>query len=111
MGKKDYWNSRAARATTTQFLKYVQHPELAGLLPVLYPDVFPNLAAYTADRADLVAILLTGIPTGIIPGFQNFTGTTHADMLRLNMAIPPAPTPNTAGSSAATSPGSRTAGA
>ena len=35
-------------------------PELAGLLPVLYPGVFPNLAKLTAARADLVAILLTG---------------------------------------------------
>ena len=37
---------RPARATRT-FAKYVNHPELAGLLPVLYPGVFPNLAAYT----------------------------------------------------------------
>ena len=52
----------------------MQQPELARLLPVLYPGVFPNLAGYTADRADLVAILLTGIPSGVVPGFQNFTG-------------------------------------
>ena len=54
-----------------------QHPELASLLPVLYPGVFPNLAALNASgasRADLVAILLTGIPPGIVPGFQNLTG-------------------------------------
>ena len=63
--------------------------EVAKLLPVLYPGVFPHLAALTADRADLLAILLTGIPQGIIPGFQNFTGPTQADMLRLNVAIPP----------------------
>ncbi len=36
-----------------------------------------------------MAILLTGIPTGVVPGFQNFTGTTQADMLRLNLAMPP----------------------
>ena len=36
-----------------------------------------------------MAILLTGIPPGIIPGFQNYTGPTLADVLRLNMAIPP----------------------
>ena len=36
-----------------------------------------------------MAILLTGIPEGIIPGFQNFTTTVPSDMLRLNMAIPP----------------------
>jgi hypothetical protein len=61
---------------------------VANLLPVLYPGVFPNLAAYTKARADLAAILMTGIPSGIIPGFQNFTGKTPADLLRLNLAIP-----------------------
>src|SRR5262249_6429689 len=71
--------------------------ELAKLLPVLYPGVFPHLAAHTADRADLLAILLTGIPPGIIPGFQNFTGTTQADELRLNVAIPPSAAPNILG--------------
>ena len=35
---------------------------------------FPNLAAYTKPRADLDAILLTGIPEGVVPGFQNYTG-------------------------------------
>ena len=35
---------------------------------MLYPGVFPNLAALTADRADLLAILLTGIPSRDRPG-------------------------------------------
>jgi hypothetical protein len=42
-------------------------------------------------------VLLTGIPSGIVPGFQNNTGGTLADQLRLNMAIPPAKTPNPGG--------------
>lgn len=88
LGKKDLWNTVHPRFDS-QFLKYYQTPELQRLLPVLYPNVFPNLAAYTKPRADLVAILLTGIPSGIITGFQNFTGTVQADYLRLNMAIPP----------------------
>jgi hypothetical protein len=88
MSKKDRWNSLTP-AQDSEFLQYVQHPELAGLLPVLYPGVFPNLKGLSAARADLVAILLTGIPSGIVPGFQNYTGTTYADELRLNMAIPP----------------------
>ena len=91
MGRKDEWNESFPQDDSA-FLQFVQHPELAKLLPVLYPNVFPHLSAYTAARADLVAILLTGIPTGIIPGFQNFTGQTQADLLRLNMAIPPAST-------------------
>jgi hypothetical protein len=89
MGDKDRWNALPAWEDS-QFEKYVQHPELASLLPVLYPGVFPNLAKLTAARADLVAILLTGLPAGIVPGFQNFTGKTLADQLRLNVAIPPA---------------------
>src|SRR6202158_4384184 len=96
MSKKDLWNSLPPKADG-QFLKYVQHPELAGLLPVLYPGVFPKLAGLTADRADLVAILLTGIPSGIVPGFQNFTGPTVADMLRLNVAIGPSSAPKILG--------------
>jgi hypothetical protein len=90
MGDKDRWNALPA-SEDKLFLKYVQHPELAGLLPVLYPGAFPNLAGLKAARADLVAILLTGLPAGIVPGFQNFTGSTYADQLRLNVAIPPAP--------------------
>jgi hypothetical protein len=88
MGQKDRWNALPAWEDG-QFLEYVQHPELASLLPVLYPGVFPNLAGLTAARADLVAILLTGLPAGVVPGFQNYTGKTYADQLRLNVAIPP----------------------
>jgi hypothetical protein len=96
MSKKDLWNSLPPSGDQA-FLKYVQHPELGGLLPVLYPNVFPNLAGLTAVRDDLVAILLTGIPSGIIDGFQNFTGPKLADVLRLNMAIAPAAAPNIKG--------------
>jgi len=101
MGKKDYWNSQAP-AGDSQFSSFYSNPQLAQLLPVLYPIVFPYLATYNAgppapNRADLVAILLTGIPPGLIAGFQNFTGTTQADMLRLNMAINPSTSPANTG--------------
>ena len=93
MARKDEWNALPP-SDDKSFAQYVAHPELAGLLPVLYPGVFPNLAALDAEgtaRADLEAILLTGIPEGVlpIPGFQNHTGDVQADMLRLNTAIPP----------------------
>jgi hypothetical protein len=96
LGQKDLWNATDPD-DDHDFAQYVKQPELARLLPVLYPGVFPNLAALTADRADLVAILLTGIPPGVVPGFQNFTGNTLADMLRLNLAVPPAASPNPLG--------------
>ena len=94
MAQKDYWNS-VPPAEDAQFASHVSHPELAGLLPVLYPGVFPHLASYVSSgqpRADLLAVLLTGIPTGVVPGFQNYTGSRQADMLRLNVAVPPTTT-------------------
>src|SRR6478735_4994892 len=96
MADKDRWNTVFPH-NDGQFAKYVAKPELAGLLPVLYPGVFPRLAAYKKDRADLLAILLTGIPTGVVPGFQNYTGGLQADMLRLNVAVPPTAKPNSLG--------------
>ncbi|HZM32142.1 MAG TPA: DUF4331 domain-containing protein [Acidimicrobiales bacterium] len=96
LSRKDEWNA-VGPDKESRFAQFVARPELAALLPVLYPTVFPNLAAYNKDRADLLAILLTGIPDGVIPGFQNFTGTTQADELRLNMAFPPSANPNRLG--------------
>ncbi|QIM21003.1 DUF4331 domain-containing protein [Phycicoccus sp. HDW14] len=96
MAEKDEWNAREPE-DDKRYAKYVARPELAGLLPALYPGVFPKLAAYTKDRADLLAILLTGIPAGVVPGFQNYTGTNQADMLRLNLAVPPTKKPNPIG--------------
>ncbi len=96
MAEKDEWNMTAPRHEA-RFATYVNHPELARLLPVLYPGVFPHLAAYSMARADLHAILLTGIPAGVVPGFQNYTGAVEADMLRLNVAVPPSMKPNDLG--------------
>lgn len=96
LARKDEWNADKPDGDS-EYAQYVARPELAALLPVLYPGVFPNLAGLNVDRADLLAILLTGIPDGIVPGFQNFTGSTQADMLRLNVAVPPASAPNRLG--------------
>jgi hypothetical protein len=96
MGSKDFWNTQSP-ADDKQFASYVAKPGLAELLPDLYPGVFPHLAGLNASgkaRADLEAILLTGIPAGIIPGFQNNTGSVQADMLRLNTAIKPSSDPS-----------------
>jgi hypothetical protein len=99
ISQKDLWNTLAP-SDDKRFAAHVANPELAERLPGFYPGVFPNLAklvqAGTA-RADLEAILLTGIPSGIVPGFQNFTGPVQADMIRLNTAIPPSANPNPLG--------------
>ena len=111
MAVKDRWNSQEP-ANDKQFAQYVLQPELANLIAnVLYPGAFPNLAAYIAakkPRNDLAAILLTGIPVGVVAGFQNFTGPIQADMLRLNVAVPPTPARTRSGSSPGTRPASRT---
>jgi hypothetical protein len=99
LGKKDLWNTLTPM-DDKQFAQYVTSPGLSALLNDLYPGVFPNLAALVASgapRADLEAILLTGIPSGIIPNFTNYTGPTLSDMLRLNTSIPPSSNPNILG--------------
>ena len=104
MAEKDAWNAHPPRGDKN-YAKYVNHPELAGLLVALYqkPDgstLFPHLKDYidkNMPRADLNAILLTGIPKNIIDGFQNYTGPIESDMLRLNLAIKPAKAPNNNG--------------
>jgi hypothetical protein len=97
MARKDEWNALDP-SNDKRFLSYVQHPELAKLLTVLYPKQFPNLEGLTAPREDLVAIFLTGLPPGIVEGFQNVSKKgVFAEMLRLNVAVPPAKKPNPLG--------------
>jgi uncharacterized protein DUF4331 len=87
LGQKDLWN-RSDPKNDAQFLNRYRSPELAGLVNLLYPGL-PDTP--TTGRDDLVAVLLTGVPT------LNFTGNTKADLLRLNTAVPPAATPNPLG--------------
>ncbi|SNY41146.1 DUF4331 domain-containing protein [Paractinoplanes atraurantiacus] len=72
-----------------RFADLVEHPDLAVLLPVDHPGHFPRLEALTARRSDLVAMLLTGIPDGLVDGLRTFTGDLQADMLRLDTTVPP----------------------
>ncbi len=85
--KKDYWNSQQPSGDS-QFAKYYKAPELAALVNVLYPTL-PN--ARTTNRDDLVAVLLTGLDLRNVGGPINLnkTGTTLADMLRVNTGIKP----------------------
>jgi Domain of unknown function (DUF4331) len=101
IGQKDFWNTQNPSGDT-QFAASYTDPLLAQLLPTLYPNVFPNLERYNTvpgsyatnahgpDRADLVAILLTGIPASVVPTAPTYSGTgVQADELRLNVAVPP----------------------
>ncbi len=108
MSRKDRWNA-IDPDQDSQFAKYVAQPELAGLLPVLYPGVFPNLAAYTKGPRRPARHPAHRDTGRCRAGFQNFTGTTQADLVRLNLAVPPSADPNSSASSPVTRPASRTA--
>jgi hypothetical protein len=70
-----------------QFLSYVTNPELPVLLNLLYGAQVPP-----TPRNDLVTVFLTGVP-----GLNQPANGTPCEMLRLNMAIPPARRPNRLG--------------
>lgn len=109
IGDKDRWNTLLP-ANDKQFAANYSNPLLAQLIPVLYPGVFPNLDKYNTekgsyatnangpDRADLVAILLTGIPSSVLPSAPTYSGTgVQADELRLNVAVPASKKPSNLG--------------
>jgi hypothetical protein len=79
LAKKDFWN-REDPEDDEQFLEFYRSPEVARLINALYPAT-EDIAE--TDRDDLVAILLTGVPS------LNFTGPRQADLLRLNTSIAP----------------------
>ena len=91
---KDTFN-RATPAGDSQFAQFVTNPQLAQLLSAVFGVNVPP-----APRNDLVAIFATGIPVNDVTG-PNFTtflsdGKPH-EMLRLNVAIPPASNPSRLG--------------
>ena len=79
LAKKDLWNGSEPE-DDAQFAGFYTEPEVTRLENALYP-VLDN--APETGRGDLVAILLTGVPT------LNFTGDTKSDLIRLNTSIPP----------------------
>lgn len=89
MTKKDGWNGSQPRGDA-EYVKGVEQPELSRRIPDLYPGQFEHLRKLNGTaRSDMVALLLTGVKAGIVPGLQTYTGPTQADMLRLNLAVPP----------------------
>ena len=90
LGQKDDWNrEQPGRRRGVPAERPASRARRAPARPL--PRACSRTSPYSRrSRADLVAILLTGIPNGVIPGvqFQNYTGPTYADMLRLNVAIP-----------------------
>jgi hypothetical protein len=79
LAQKDEWNA-SDPSRDSRFAKRYLSPEVTKLANLLYPvlDDAPE-----SGRGDIAAILLTGVP-GL-----NFTGSTQADLIRLNTGIPP----------------------
>lgn len=95
LGKKDRWNATSP-SEDKKFLKYFTNPELAAAINLLFPGA---VNAPTTNRQDLVTVLLNGLPPGNPTGLVNQIGNKPAlaDLLRLNLAIPPAATENRLG--------------
>jgi hypothetical protein len=87
LGRKDRFNASDPR-DDRQFASLVLNPEPAALIPVLYPGV----KVPAAPRNDLVAIFLTGVA-----GLNQPANVRPAEMIRLNMAVPPSAAPNRLG--------------
>ena len=90
LGAKDYFNaslpSDDGGKNAEAYVPLVTDPELARLIPVLYPGV----TTPPAPRNDLVSIFLTGID-GVTKPMNAGDSAKPAEMLRLNMAISPRP--------------------
>jgi hypothetical protein len=95
-GTKDKFNASSPK-NDSQFAAFILDPEPARLIHQLYPSI--NVPP--PPRNDVVAIFATGIPAGAVPGAPNYAtflsdGKPH-EIMRLNMAIPAASTPNRLG--------------
>ena len=88
LGRKDLWN-RSAPADDKQFERHYLKPELAAAVNGLY-----DLGSPTTGRVDLTTVLLKGIPpkNGLgLPTTQIGSKPASADLLRVNLAVPPTP--------------------
>jgi len=81
LGAKDAFNA-SKPADDAQFLPAVEEPEVAGLIPQLYPGV----TVPEGPRDDIVSIFLTGIPDVNQP-----EDVTPSEMIRLTTSIAPTP--------------------
>jgi hypothetical protein len=86
LARKDVFNAIEPTSDAAA-LDRVTDPEVPKLLKLIY-----NVDSPPAPRNDLVTIFLTGIP-----GLNQPANVRPAEMLRLNMAIPPSPNPSTMG--------------
>ena len=88
LGDKDRWNStRPKNDGEAGFFENILDPELAKLLPVLYPTVFSSKnipEGGAGNRPDLIALV-----TGQLAGLSAANALPPADLLRINLASAP----------------------
>ena len=87
LGLKDKFNASEPFDDVANFGASVVDPELAKLFHAIY-----GLSVPAAPRNDIVAVFATGVP-----GLNQPAGVAPGEMLRLNLTIPPAATPNRLG--------------
>ena len=87
LGKKDFFNASEPFNDVPNFGAYVLDPEPARLLQAILGIRVPP-----APRNDLVSVFATGVP-----GLNQPDGVSPGEMLRLNLSIPPAASPNRLG--------------
>jgi Domain of unknown function (DUF4331) len=92
VGSKDKFNA-SKPFNDGQFAASVLSPELAGLIPVLYPGVMVPTSVDAGlglgGREDIATIFLTGIP-----GVNKPANVRPSEMLRLNTSSPTSSFPN-----------------
>lgn len=88
LAAKDRWNASSPQ-DDEQFDDFILNPEPALLENLLFP---PITDTETTSRVDLLAVFHTGVP-----GLNTLPQQVHADLIRLNMAIPPTTTPSPLG--------------
>ena len=91
-GMKDRYNA-SKPSNDAQFASYVLNPELANLIPVLYPGVNVPAAVDAGlglgGREDIATIFLTGIP-----GVNKPANVKPSEMLRVNTSVATSSFPN-----------------
>ena len=90
-GMKDRWNATSPDQDS-QYDTYIETPVLAAVTNSIYSGLGLQLNIPEKSRSDLVAAFHTGL--GLL---GNTLGSTHADEIRLNLATPPAASPNRLG--------------
>ncbi|MGI9539076.1 MAG: DUF4331 domain-containing protein [Miltoncostaeaceae bacterium] len=88
--RKDAWNA-ADPSGDAKYSKFYRQPFVGAALNQLFPQL--NLNIPTAGRTDIEAALLNGLDLTSLGLADNSTGTTKADLLRLNLSTPVNPGP------------------